>query len=377
MLLVRATAALTVVLSVALMGVSAYAAKGSPPTATSAVPLPIAPDDAVPPTHWLPLVSGADAAQAVSDVSAAVVPPQTSRPAPTFRYPAPEEARSVTGVRGRRDDARSRPRVWDVISIKPGLLSTGGFAATDVPPEQLAVMQQVAGWSGVPWQVLAAIAKVESDFGRNMATSSAGAIGYGQFLPEQWQIYGNGGNAYDFRDALPAMARYLIVAGIDQDLAQAIYAYNHSWEYVALVLSYAVAYGYGPAGSEEGLIWPAIGPISSYFGPGHPLGIDIDLTAVAGAAVWAAHDGRVIFAGGDPCCSYGRFVVLLGPSGIATLYAHLEDLAVEEGASVARGQALGASGCTGHCTAPHLHFEVFEDGVRQDPLRFLPAAGIP
>ena len=39
---------------------------------------------------------------------------------------------------------------------------------------------------GVPWQVIAAIAKVESNFGSNMATSSAGAIGYGQFLPSSW-----------------------------------------------------------------------------------------------------------------------------------------------------------------------------------------------
>ena len=94
------------------------------------------------------------------------------------------------------------------------------------------------------WSVLAGIARVESGFGQNMATSSAGAIGYGQFLPSTWAMpgIGNGGNPYDFHDALPAMARYLCQSGAGQNLRQALYAYNHADWYVNEVLDYASQY---------------------------------------------------------------------------------------------------------------------------------------
>lgn len=118
----------------------------------------------------------------------------------------------------------------------------GGTAIAAVPPDQLVVMRRVSAESGVPWELLAAIASVESDFGRNMATSSAGAIGYGQFLPESWAAFGNGGDPYDYRDALPAMARYLSAHGAPGDIPRAVYAYNHSWSYVALVLGRAASY---------------------------------------------------------------------------------------------------------------------------------------
>src|SRR5262249_17830434 len=61
-------------------------------------------------------------------------------------------------------------------------------AISSIPSDQLALMQQVAAASNchLPWTVLAAIADTESGFGINMATSSAGAIGYGQFLPATW-----------------------------------------------------------------------------------------------------------------------------------------------------------------------------------------------
>jgi len=123
-----------------------------------------------------------------------------------------------------------------------------GFGRSDpppVPPEHLAVMLEVSAESGVPWELLAAIASVESGFGANMATSSAGAIGYGQFLPSSWEAFGEGGDPYDYRDAIPAMARYLVAAGVASDVPQAVWAYNHSWEYVALVLGRASYYAAG------------------------------------------------------------------------------------------------------------------------------------
>lgn len=116
-----------------------------------------------------------------------------------------------------------------------------------VPSTHLAVMRDASRASGVPWELLAAVASVESGFGANMATSWAGAIGYGQFMPPSWAAYGNGGDPYDYRDAIPAMARYLADHGAPADLPKAVYGYNHSWEYVALVLGRMAVYvAHGP-----------------------------------------------------------------------------------------------------------------------------------
>jgi murein DD-endopeptidase MepM/ murein hydrolase activator NlpD len=124
--------------------------------------------------------------------------------------------------------------------------------------------------------------------------------------------------------------------------------------------------------SNHGLIWPVVGPISSYYGPSHPLGIDIDGYNLAGAPIAAATDGTVIFAGGNPCCSYGLYVVLMSPGGIETLYGHLSSIGVTQGQSVAQGESLGIIGNTGYSTGRHLHFEVIDNGVRENPLDYLP-----
>jgi hypothetical protein len=120
---------------------------------------------------------------------------------------------------------------------------------------------------------------------------------------------------------------------------------------------------------RQRLVWPALGPITSYFGPGHPLGIDI---AQSEGPVVAATDGLVLLAAGDPCCSYGLYVVVVSPEGITTVYGHLDSIAVTQGQEVRQGQPLGEAGCTGHCYGTHLHFEVIEGGVRQNPLSYLP-----
>ncbi len=127
----------------------------------------------------------------------------------------------------------------------------------------------------------------------------------------------------------------------------------------------------GPV-SSIGLSWPAYGPISSYYGASHPLGIDIDLYNYVGMPVGAATEGTVTFSGGDPCCSYGLYVVVMSPTGIETVYAHFSSLVVSQGDYVVPGQTLAYSGCTGYCTGTHVHFEVIDNGVRVDPLAYLP-----
>jgi murein DD-endopeptidase MepM/ murein hydrolase activator NlpD len=124
--------------------------------------------------------------------------------------------------------------------------------------------------------------------------------------------------------------------------------------------------------ASGGLIWPVSGPLSNYMGPGHPLGIDVNLYQQPGIPIVAATSGTVTFAGGDPCCSYGLYVVVVSPNGIETLYAHFSSIAVSPGQQVSQGQTLGGAGQTGNSTGVHLHFEVFDNGVRVDPMAYLP-----
>jgi len=128
----------------------------------------------------------------------------------------------------------------------------------------------------------------------------------------------------------------------------------------------------GGKASQSGFIWPVTGPISSYFGPAHPLGIDIDLYSNPNAPIAAAAAGKVVFAGGNPCCSYGYYVVIDHGNGFETLYAHFSSIAVSVGQQVAQGQLLGYGGRTGYATGNHLHFEVHLNGQVVNPLEYLP-----
>jgi len=106
---------------------------------------------------------------------------------------------------------------------------------------------------GVPWQVLAAINKIESNFGRNMGPSSAGAVGWMQFMPDTWRRWGvdadgNGvADPWSAADAIYAAARYLAASDASTDLRRGIFAYNHADWYVNEVLSLASLYGTGGA----------------------------------------------------------------------------------------------------------------------------------
>lgn len=121
--------------------------------------------------------------------------------------------------------------------------------------------------------------------------------------------------------------------------------------------------------SSFGFIWPGTGVITSYFNREHPLGIDIGMLYEPVAASAA---GRVIFAGGDACCSYGLYVELDHGAGYETLYSHFSRIYVRMGQWVEQGQVLGISGRTGRSTGPHLHFELKRNGIIQNPLLFLP-----
>ncbi len=105
--------------------------------------------------------------------------------------------------------------------------------------------------------VLAAINFVETSFGTNMGTSSAGAEGWMAFLPStfaEWGVDGNGDGVKDIfnaADAIFSAANYLHDSGAPSDWWKAIFAYNHAGWYVEKVLRYAKQFSDGE-GSVEG-----------------------------------------------------------------------------------------------------------------------------
>jgi hypothetical protein len=136
-----------------------------------------------------------------------------------------------------------------------------GAARADIPTSYLALYRRAAGrCPGLSWSVLAAIGKVESDHGRSRPPgvrsgwNAAGAAGPMQFgigvgrAGNAWAHYGTDfdrdgrASVYDPGDAIPAAARYLCAAGAPRRLDRALYAYNHSWAYVAKVKAIAARY---------------------------------------------------------------------------------------------------------------------------------------
>jgi hypothetical protein len=134
-------------------------------------------------------------------------------------------------------------------------------ATAEIPPGYLVLYRQAAqGCPGLSWTVLAGIGKVESDHGRarlpgvRSGWNHAGAAGPMQFgigkgpAGNAWARFGRDSNhdgrasVYDPGDAIPAAAHYLCDAGAPRRLDAALYAYNPSASYVALVKRWAARY---------------------------------------------------------------------------------------------------------------------------------------
>jgi murein DD-endopeptidase MepM/ murein hydrolase activator NlpD len=126
--------------------------------------------------------------------------------------------------------------------------------------------------------------------------------------------------------------------------------------------------------SAAGFVWPADGPITSVMTWWHPTGIDIG--ALYDAPVVATNNGTVIFAGGDPCCSYGLYVDIRHPGGFVSRVAHLNKIWVTAGQQVQRGEIVGLNGSTGRSSGPHVHFEIRRNGLLQNPLNYIPRTNL-
>ncbi|HET8863586.1 MAG TPA: lytic murein transglycosylase [Solirubrobacterales bacterium] len=232
----------------------------------------------------------------------------------------------------------------------------------EIPPFLLPIYQACGTEYGIPWQVLASINKIETAFGTNLNISSAGAMGWMQFMPSSWEMYGLDANGdgrkdpYNPVDAICAAASYLKAAGADESLYDAIFAYNHADWYVQEVLLYARAYGKLPpdlVGSLTGLTEGAHFPVAAdaryaddisaraalskatpqareEFGnaaeviSSSPTRRGINIFAAEGAPVVAVNDGVIVKMGKAE--ELGRYVVLRDAYGNRYIYAKLGEL---------------------------------------------------
>lgn len=94
----------------------------------------------------------------------------------------------------------------------------------------------------------------------------------------------------------------------------------------------------------------------------------IDFTAPKGTPIQATGDGKVITA--KRSASYGRYVVIRHNDEYETLYAHMNKILVKKGQKVKRGEQIGTIGNTGRSTAPHLHYEVHQNGRAVNPIDY-------
>jgi Transglycosylase SLT domain len=232
----------------------------------------------------------------------------------------------------------------------------------EIPPFLLPIYQACGTEYGIPWEVLASINKIETGFGTNMGPSSAGAIGWMQFLPSSWEAFGLDANGdgredpYNPVDAICAAANYLKLSGGNEDLYEAIFAYNHADWYVQEVLTYARAYGKLPAdlvgsltGLTEGAHFPvaadasyaddlsarealersAPGSEEAYAGASEvisssPTRRGINIFAAEDAPVVAVNDGVIEKMGESD--TLGRFVILRDAYGNRYTYAELGEI---------------------------------------------------
>ncbi|MBN6188737.1 peptidoglycan DD-metalloendopeptidase family protein [Aneurinibacillus sp. BA2021] len=323
----------------------------------------------------------------------------------------------ILSATGTGEEEESVPFIWENAQISQ-------LGAHEIPAEFLPIYQAAAQAYGVPWNVLAAIHRVETTFSSNLSISSAGAVGHMQHMPATWvgwkyphrtrlgnitdglditdpkniAAYGgyevdadNDGKAdpMNLKDAVFTTASYLAKNGASAgDVRGAVFAYNHSDAYVNKVLSYADLYveggfpvqtGSGQQAGKGPFVWlvPETAVISSTFGGRfHPIdhvykqhkGTDIGGRRFSGTPIVAARDGVVVRSGNGG--GYGNFVEIDHGGGVTTFYGHMKPGVIGRGKRVRAGQPIGRMGSTGKSTGDHLHFEVRIHGKAVDPLKY-------
>lgn len=145
--------------------------------------------------------------------------------------------------------------------------------------------------------------------------------------------------------------------------------YREGITYQSSALSYR-GYPY-PQDAPQGsgiFAWPAAGLMTQGYWSAHP---GIDIANDRGTPVTAADHGYVIVAG-KHVAAYGNQVLIGHGNGYMTRYAHLDTVLVKTGDVVSKGEQIGTMGSTGSAAVPILYFEIVEEGLRRNPLGYLP-----
>ncbi|HTZ87329.1 MAG TPA: lytic murein transglycosylase [Solirubrobacteraceae bacterium] len=323
----------------------------SPTTPTEAPATSTPSTPSTPPTATAPQVS----AQSSQGNTPSGKPAHGSRPgtsaheekAKPKKKQAKQGGSSAKPKRGKRAPKPSALTPALPLSLSSAIAGVPGFFIESfrIPPFLLPIFQAAGTAYGVPWQVLAAINEVETDYGRDLSVSSAGAEGWMQFLPSSWETYGVDANGDGFKDpynpadAIFSAARYLRAAGANSDLHGAIFSYNHSQTYVESVLLRAKLLGGTPdvlLGAITGLT-EARFPVhaKSHFSDGFisaPAGTNgggeiagTTIYSEPGAPVIAVQDGQIVQIGDSP--SLGHFISLRDVYGNTYTYAKLGSVA--------------------------------------------------
>jgi soluble lytic murein transglycosylase-like protein len=305
-------------------------------TSTIAIPAPPAP---------------APRPQVQAQHSQGATPGAPARPGAASHAGGSAESREGSGTGARATRPAPAPSTLTPqlpLGLQSSIAGVPGFfiESFQIPPFLLPIFQAAGTAYGIPWQVLAAINEVETDYGRDLSVSSAGAEGWMQFLPAEWAQYGVDANGDGFRDpynpadAIFAAARYLRAAGGQGDIRAAVFSYNHSASYVDSVTLRAQLLGGTPPemlGAITGLT-EARFPVHarSHFTDGFPTvtpsGSNTPQTLAAttiysqaGAPVIAVQDGEIVQIGDSP--TLGRYVSLRDAFGNTYVYAELGDVA--------------------------------------------------
>ncbi|MCX6370692.1 MAG: lytic murein transglycosylase [Solirubrobacterales bacterium] len=214
-------------------------------------------------------------------------------------------------------------------------VSNAALDSFRVPPFLLPIYQAAGVEYGIRWEVLAAINEIETDYGRNLSTSSAGAMGWMQFMPGTWETYGVDANHDGVKDpnnpvdAIFAAARYLKASGANTSIEKALFSYNHADWYVADVLKRAKALAALPADLISALTGLTMGrsPITgtSTYSKGASSGVAI--YGQSGAAAVAVQDGQVVEIGRNK--KLGSFVRLRDVYGNTYTYSQLDSIATQ------------------------------------------------
>ncbi len=332
-------------------------ATASPPEATSSSPAPEAPaststseptpQNTTTAAEATPPQVRAQHAQGASPSGARVK--HHARSAPKGAAGGAGEGSAAGGVRAKHSaPAPSTLTPSLPFSLQSSIAGVPTFfiESFQIPPFLLPIFQAAGTAYGIPWQVLAAINEVETDYGRDLSVSSAGAEGWMQFLPSEWAQYGVDANGdgwedpYNPADAVFAAARYLRAAGGDTNIKAAIYSYNHSQSYVESVMLRARLLGGTPSellGAITGLTearFPVHAPshYSDGFATVPAAGAEPAKTLVGttiysqpGAPVIAVQDGEIVQIGQSP--ALGSYVALRDAYGNTYVYAQLGEVA--------------------------------------------------